>query len=289
MANFMGQGTVPVSQASSAATSLQTTSQLPPKIENYNFMTDVDFKYKMSHSQRGVAVIINNEEFDPDLEITDRPGSRKDEQSLIETFYFLGFEEVLVRRNLNAEPMVSFLKEVAKRDFTNSDCVMVAVLSHGTAGALYACDKTMGYNRVFAPFRDSPTLKGKPKIFIMQAERGDDTDPMMQIQFDAVPTAHNQPKALVISKESDVFVAHSTADGYLVWRDNQLGSWFIQSFCQVMTKDGQRLEIHELMARVNQMVAYTCTLRALQPQYNKAKQCPYFTSTLTKSLVFSQK
>lgn len=49
MANFMGQGTVPVSQASSAATSLQTTSQLPPKIENYNFMTDVDFKYKMSH------------------------------------------------------------------------------------------------------------------------------------------------------------------------------------------------------------------------------------------------
>jgi len=74
-----------------------------------------------------------------------------------------------------------------------------------------------------------------------------------------------------------------------VWRDNQLGSWFIQSFCQVMTKDGQRLEIHELMARVNQMVAYTYTLRALQPQYNKAKQCPYFTSTLTKSLVFSQK
>jgi len=58
-----------------------------------------------------VAVIINNEEFDPDLEITDRPGSRKDEQSLTETFHSLGFEEVLVRRNLNAEPMVSFLKE----------------------------------------------------------------------------------------------------------------------------------------------------------------------------------
>jgi len=51
--------------------------------------------------------------------------------------------------------------------------------------------------------------------FALQAERGDDTDPMMQIQFDAVPTAHNQPKALVVSKESDVFVAHSTADGKL--------------------------------------------------------------------------
>jgi len=56
-----------------------------------------------------VAIIINNEKFDSDLRLPDRTGSRKDEEALKQTFTYLGFEEVIIERDLTAEHMCGFL------------------------------------------------------------------------------------------------------------------------------------------------------------------------------------
>ncbi|KAF6022795.1 CASP7 [Bugula neritina] len=75
--------------------------------------------------------------------------------------------------------------------------------------------------------------------------------------------------------------------GYLAWRSNSQGSWFIQTFCKVMRRHGKSHEIHQLLTRVNQIVSYTYSTNSNGNGHSLSKQSPCFTSTLTKSLTFT--
>lgn len=59
---------------------------------------------------------------------------------------------------------------VAETDHADSDCLLVAVLTHGEKGKIYA--KDLGYppDTLWAPFTGDQcsTLAGKPKIFFIQ-------------------------------------------------------------------------------------------------------------------------
>lgn len=60
---------------------------------------------------------------------------------------------------------------VAKRDFTDSDCVFVALLSHGDEGVIYGTDGPVQYEQIFSLFKPpevNKSLVGKPKIFLIQ-------------------------------------------------------------------------------------------------------------------------
>ena len=52
----------------------------------------------------------------------------------------------------------------------DADCVLVAVLSHGEMGILYACDQPYKPDRLWSHFNAEkcPTLAGKPKLFFVQ-------------------------------------------------------------------------------------------------------------------------
>lgn len=63
-------------------------------------------------------------------------------------------------------------------DFTRYDCLLISILTHGDNDHLCAYDGKYEISSIYDYFSASkcPTLAGKPKLFIIQACRGDNAD-----------------------------------------------------------------------------------------------------------------
>lgn len=75
--------------------------------------------------------------------------------------------------------------------------------------------------------------------------------------------------------------------GYLSYRRRNEGSWFVQAFYEVFMRDGRRLELVQLLTRVNRMVSYEYHSQSADADKDKKKQSPCIMSMLTKSFYFS--
>ncbi|CAG5135344.1 unnamed protein product [Candidula unifasciata] len=156
--------------------------------------------YDFIHADRGLALIINNEDFSRSKNFGSRPGSSYDEVSLYRTFKKLGFR-VLVKRNLTARQMVEVLKLVKDEyDHANADCFVCCILTHGDETISREANEKRGLMRqdllfgvdgeaiptrtVVSFFNDKycPKLKGKPRLFFLQACRGSKYDHGIDIQ-----------------------------------------------------------------------------------------------------------
>ena len=146
-------------------------SHLPPDVTDTNLLPT----YRMKSKPRGIGVIINNRVFTCDMPM--RNGTDKDAVALERLFTFLGFYTNRYD-NLKATEMECKLKEVAGLNHQEYDCLMVAILTHGKQGKLYGTDRTTPIAPLINLFDGNhcPTLVGKPKIFVIQACRGDDYD-----------------------------------------------------------------------------------------------------------------
>ncbi|KAF6035999.1 CASP7 [Bugula neritina] len=152
-------------------------------------------------------------------------------------------------------------------DYSQMDCLFVAVLSHGDENHLFAVDRAISYEMLTSPLKGEKLDEGK------------------LLRSDAFPGGES--KQYFIAKESDFLLAYSTVPGYYSWRNCANGSWFVQAFCEVMLRDGRRLEFVQLLTRVNRMVSYTFQSNASQFSMTNKKQSPCITSMLTKSLYFA--
>ena len=59
---------------------------------------------------------------------------------------------------------------VASEDHSDRDCLLIALMSHGDDGILYARDQQYKPERLWSYFTSDkcPTLAGKPKLFFIQ-------------------------------------------------------------------------------------------------------------------------
>ena len=75
---------------------INTVQDLSEKAEQLNgFVTIKDEdndRYSSSHSKRGVCLILENDEFHPSLEISNRGGSGVDSGLMVQCFTTLGFD-----------------------------------------------------------------------------------------------------------------------------------------------------------------------------------------------------
>lgn len=55
-------------------------------------------------------------------------------------------------------------------DYSQMDCLVVCVLSHGESGIIYARDAAYQHETLWGPFTadNCKTLAGKPKLFFLQ-------------------------------------------------------------------------------------------------------------------------
>uniref|UniRef100_A0A0R3S1P8 Caspase-2 n=1 Tax=Elaeophora elaphi TaxID=1147741 RepID=A0A0R3S1P8_9BILA len=257
---------------------------------------DADLTYPNFSSPRGVALIINNRYF---LDMPERIGTDIDEINLNNLFRQLDYT-VSVYRNLCAKEMLIAIRDFSKRaEHKHLDSCIVCVLTHGEHGELYGTDDIAISVIEFVSClnaRNCPALAHKPKLFFLQACRGqrydhgfgagsDGSDGYFDRWFTC--TTPKPKNSLTVEQktkspiEADILVSYATTPGYVSWRNSMKGSWFVQSICEVFAKYAKSTDILSMLTLVNKKVA-----DAFESSIGSFKQIPDHSSRLRKAFYF---
>ncbi|KAL4618186.1 caspase-6-like [Arapaima gigas] len=255
-------------------------------------------EYEMNHKRRGLALIFNQELFEGQAP---RRGTNVDRDKLKERLEDLNFE-VRPNNNLTKEEVICELKTASETSHEDADCFLCVFLSHGEKDHIYAKDDKIPIQDIMAFFKGDKckSLVGKPKIFIIQACRGDQVDnpvtPMCGDDSDDDTLGENAEDTEVdtgifstLPAGADFLVCYSVAEGYFSFRDLENGSWYIQDLCEILRHHGETLEFTELLTLVNRRVCRRSVGNMSRIIYRGKKQPPCFASMLTKKLYFRSK
>ena len=105
----------------------------------------------------------------------DRQGSKHDVRKVQEQFQALGFK-VTTKENLTKSELMKELDAMASEDHSRYDCFVLWLMSHGDKDLVYGTDgEVVLIETVRDLFSNSScrSLDGKPKVFFIQACRGD--------------------------------------------------------------------------------------------------------------------
>lgn len=204
----------------------------------------------------------------------------------------------------NLFPTVSLL------DHSENDCFFLAIMTHGDNGTIYTRSERYTIDIVTSFFTDEncPTLKGKPRLFFIQACRGGEIDTGHVIKIsegmmyklrrkrshgfanngesDAGPenveqevfdSLHEPPN------NSDFLIVRSTMPNYASFRNTQKGSWFLQALCNELDVNGTNEDILSILTHVN------LSVQEHESDVQKYKQILCISSMLTKILTFDVK
>lgn len=256
-------------------------------------------KYKMDHKRRGVALIFNHERFFWHLTLPERRGTSADRDNLKRRFSDLGFE-VKCFNDLRAEELLLKIHEASTASHVDADCFLCVFLSHGEGNHIYAYDAKIEIQTLTGLFKGDKcqSLVGKPKIFIIQACRGNQHDvPVLPLdvvdhqtdKLDANLTQVDAASVYTLPAGADFLMCYSVAEGYYSHRETVNGSWYIQDLCEMLGKFGSSLEFTELLTLVNRKVSQRRVDFCKDPDAIGKKQVPCFASMLTKKLHFFPK
>ncbi|XP_064366658.1 caspase-6 [Dromaius novaehollandiae] len=260
---------------------------------------DLVEQYKMNHQRRGVALIFNHEHFFWHLMLPERRGTTADKNNLTCSLTHLGFE-VRCFDDLKAEDMLEKIYDASAEDHSDADCFVCVILSHGEDDHVFAYDAQIKIETITSMFRGDrcQSLAGKPKIFIIQACRGDKHDDPVVVR-DLVDGAEDESLAsetevdaasvYTLPAGADFLMCYSVAQGYFSHRDTLNGSWYIQDLCEALKRHGSSLEFTELLTVVNRKVSHRKVDRCKDRNAIGKKQIPCFASMLTKKLYFHPK
>ncbi|XP_038075142.1 caspase-3-like [Patiria miniata] len=282
----------------------------PPAVQD---ASDVDGVYQMKSKPRGIAIIINNKNFE---KMPTRNGTDIDGRNLKHVFEELGFMTEY-RKNQTRKQMQQILNQAASRNHERFHCFILAILSHGEEGAIYSTDERIVKIEDITSYFEGgrcPTLAGKPKLFFLQACRGESKDrgheatdskavapgyaygtqdsvaPIsdeelvqrmleQQLQDDTDAPTANRSK---LPSHSDMLLAFATVPGFVSWRHGKRGAWFVQALSEVFLEHAHAKDLMSMMIMVNDKVA--CAFESSSGRY---KQIPAPVTMLRKKLYFN--
>ncbi|XP_072534698.1 caspase-6-like [Salminus brasiliensis] len=252
-------------------------------------------EYKMDHKKRGRALIFNQERFYWQLMLNSRSGTDADKRNLVQRFEELGFD-VKAYSDLKRDDILKIITEASSSNHVDADCFVCIFLSHGENGHVYAYDDKIDIQEITSLFRGDkcPSLVGKPKIFILQACRGDKHDdpvtPMDVVDSEMInQVVVDAGVVYTLPAGADFIMCYSVAEGFYSHRETVNGSWYIQDLCDALHHHGSKLEFTELLTLVNRKVSYRSVGNCTDRSAIGKKQVPCFASMLTKKLYFRPK
>ena len=135
------------------------------------------------------------------------------------------------------EEIESILTVVQRDDHSDADCLLVVMMTHGDEeGFLY---DSQGWKfdakKLWAPFTPDlcPTLAGKPKLFLVQACQGDQTDGVVKMSSNK----SGGFSSYQLPNHADFLIATSTLLGKSSLRNTLTGSYFISAVCKVREEE----------------------------------------------------
>lgn len=209
-------------------------------------------RYEINRNPHGYCIIINNLKF-KDKNVPDRHGASKDEDSLQKLFTDLKFR-VVIERDLNKHEIERVAEKFAKRDHREFGALFFILMSHGGNRdcILGVKGRRTSVENLMVEFqaRNCSSLKGKPKVFIIQTCRGCldyanetfqspvgsiqsqdvlSTSPSSDAQSTGRPfTADSTLSRSVFPTEADFLLAFATVPGFVSYRFTEFGTIFIQ-------------------------------------------------------------
>ncbi|XP_008828663.1 caspase-14 [Nannospalax galili] len=211
-----------------------------------------------------------------------REGSGADMDALKRMFHQLRFESTM-----KTDPTAQqFLEELEKFQQVIENweepvsCAFVVLMAHGEEGLLKGEDEQMvKLEDLFEILnnKNCRALRGKPKVYIIQACRGEHRDLGETIGGDEVAMI-TKDDLQTIPTYTDTLHIYSTVEGYISYRHDQKGSSFIQILTDVfINKKGS---ISELLIEVTRRMAKTEVIQEGTPR----KVNPEIQSTLRKQV-----
>ncbi|XP_033943362.1 caspase-9 [Pseudochaenichthys georgianus] len=276
----------PIPRPSTTPTPSPEMEYMRPRLQGRTRRDSIQ-SYKMDASPCGHCLIINNVEFEPESELSNRKGSNIDCDKLESRFKALNFI-VEVRTNLKQRQIKHELSSLCKKDHSQYDCCVVIMLSHGTEvshnrfpGAVYGVDGQhvpVQHITNYLTGQHCPSLQGKPKLFFIQACGGVERDPGFEVSPDEVEPSHggaddqtdaipmssssdslsmsDEPDARVtLPTPSDILVSYSTFPGYVSWRDTQSGSWYVETLDGILEENAATDDLVTMLMMVNHEVS----------------------------------
>uniref|UniRef100_A0A8C1B6M4 Caspase-6 n=1 Tax=Cyprinus carpio carpio TaxID=630221 RepID=A0A8C1B6M4_CYPCA len=247
----------------------QTARENITETDSFNqsvFSLDPNEEYQMDHKKRGMALIFNHERFSWKLMLNNRSGTEADKQNLVRRFQELGFE-VKAYDNYQREEVLSKIREAAAANHVDADCFVCVFLSHGENGYINAYDEKIEIKEITDLFKGDKcrSLVGKPKIFILQACRGEKHDepvtPMDVVDSQTVNEVVVDAGVLcTLPAGADFLMCYSVAEGYYSHREIVNGSWYIQDLCEILRRYGSTLEFTDILTLVNRKVSFRSAL-----------------------------
>ena len=242
--------------------------------------------YHLNKNPHGYCLIFNNFKFhhphDPTKAHPDRGGATIDQSHLLQTFKYLRYE-VVIKENLTSLQMQDCMLEFATKDHTCFDSFVCCILTHGEDNIVHGADsQELNFQEFAATMKLSPTLRGKPKIFFVQACRGDQERKGFDIQKDDPNTAPHGSSGKItasIPQEADFFFGFATPPGNAAYRSKRHGSWFVSQLCEVLVNHAYTENLSSMMKKVNRKVSDAYTKEGY-------KQCTESVDRLRKKVHF---
>ncbi|XP_077557154.1 caspase-7-like [Haemaphysalis longicornis] len=246
-----------------------------------------DEEYHIRSGRRGKCVIFSYKKFQGHTNLEERTGTDEDVHQLDLQFSELGFE-VIVYPDLTKAGTESKLRELGEEDYSHDDSFVCWILTHGTKESyMYTSDGgKMTAEKFMSPFCENRSLLGKPKLFFIQACRGECVDEGDTVVFDS---ADSGATCRIPKNADDFLVAYSTVPGFACGKEGY-GSWFVMTVCWELKKSTGSEDLLALLKEACDLVGelYWRTTpdddptNALRGRENAAKQMPFVASTLIR-------
>ncbi|KAB7501164.1 Caspase-8 [Armadillidium nasatum] len=200
---------------------------------------DITDFYPMPQGEpHGLCIIINVNNFmeakdaQDDFPLDTRRGSDIDKDLVEGTFKLFGFT-IVTLDNPDYEEFCSFFTKLRKdvRLYAMA-ALAVCVMTHGDKDDnLYLADRKCIYVTDLRKLCYARALIGKPKMFFIQACRGEENLTPILLQRDATITSNT---------ESDCIIAAATVGKHSAMRSQSSGSWYINDLCSTLQEIGHR-------------------------------------------------
>lgn len=257
-----------------------------------------------------------------------RNGSDKDVTDLHDCFKLCNTDEKAPKvgnnlSSLTAARLTEKLSRIAKSDFTNVRYLLCFFSSHGDGHGILT--KDMLYyplSKIIDHFNDTncPDLRGIPKVFVIQACRGNEYDdgcdlygqldmlnitsqdseetdlggiealtvlsPKLKAIENVRPIINTSLRDLHAMMPNDCIVAFSTPPNRFSWRSRTKGGYYVQAFIKTMhdfKRKGRQMDMTCILLATNEILATNFSSQAKSAP-NK-RQIGEFVSTLRRKFV----